>query len=90
MTIVVRGSLLPVMAQASESTADPRSVRFGQLARIQETSAIARFAMRLAFGADRRPPFNPDLEQRRNARRTGRCDGWAGRAAVSSIECVRR
>ena len=45
---VVRGSLLPVMAQASESTADPRSVRFGQLARIQETSAIARFAMRLA------------------------------------------
>jgi len=90
MTIVVRGSLLPVTAEASESTADPRPVRSGKLPRIRETPAIARFAMRLIFGADRHPPFNPDLEQRRNARRTERCDGWAGRAAVSSIERVRK
>jgi len=90
MTIVVRGSPLPATAEVSESAAGCSLVLSGQLVEIRETPAIARFAMRLAFGADRRPPFNPDLEQRRNARRTGRCDGWAGRAAVSSIECVRR
>ena len=66
-TIVVRGSLLPVAPEASDSAACLRPVRSGQWARIRETSAIARLAVRPTCGADRRPPFNIDLEQRRKS-----------------------
>jgi len=63
-TIVVRGSLLPVAPEASDSAACLRPVRPERLVRIRETSAIACFAVRLTCGADQPPPFNIDLEQR--------------------------
>jgi hypothetical protein len=64
MTIVVRGSLLPVAPEASDSEAYLRPVRPEQWDRIRETPAIAWFAVRPACSADQRPPFNIDLEQR--------------------------
>jgi hypothetical protein len=64
MTIVVRGSLLPVAPEAGDSEACLRPVRPGQWIRIRETPAIAWFAVRPACSADRRPPFNVDFERR--------------------------
>jgi hypothetical protein len=79
MTIVVRGALLPVAPEASDSEACLRPVRLrpvrpgpvlpgpvlpGQWDRIRETSAIAWLAVRPANRADQRPPFNMDLERR--------------------------
>ena len=63
-TNVVRGSLLPVAPGASDSEACLRPVRPERLICIRETPAIAWFAVRPTYGADQRPPFNVDLEQR--------------------------